>query len=210
MVSTREESVSPSGTISGDQSLETDALLKGARRGLGFRNGRWRKLPSFSDAVVSKELVHHPLWLGKVLTYADRPPFPPKRTPNVVFVDAVSGYRGVLERVPAVDRDIHASRDETKSVIDSQEQAKRYVRAVLHTVNRGYVLKKPQHELTSLELVLLPLWQVKLNLDESRVVYVNAVTGEPESYMARLWGTGSWRSLDDVALAPLRPPRSKP
>src|SRR5699024_5515603 len=139
---------------------------------------RWRGLGELRQAVTGQELIYHPLWMGKVLTFADRPPFPPKRIPNAAFVDAVSGYRGVLERIPDVDPGTPDDGQQVPPVIDTKQRAGRYVQAVLHTVNRGYVLKKPQHQLASLELLYLPLWKVTLQAPQSRVVYVNAVTGE--------------------------------
>ena len=205
MVENSDSAASTSGTLGTGKDVDPEVLLKGVRQGLGLK---WRRhrLDSLQTAITGKELVYHPLWLGKVLTFADRPPFPPKRTPNVVFIDAVSGYRGVLERVPAVDGGRQGVGTQVEAVITSRTRAERYVRAVLHTVNRGYVLKKPQHELVSLDMVWLPLWKVSLNVDRPRLVHVNGVTGEPESYMAQLWGSESWLALDEGALAPLRAP----
>lgn len=199
-VSTRETLTA--GTIGTGSVLGADDLLKGVRRALGRKGRRSRNLSTIRQSIRKQELIYHPLWLGRILTYADRPPFPPKKSPNVVFVDAVSGYRGVLERVPAVQWHPEGQREPVRTVISTSRQAERYVRAVLHTVNRAYVLKKPEHELVSLDLVRLPLWQV--NLGEQRVVYVNAVTGEPESYLAGLWGTKTWLSVDNAELAPLK------
>lgn len=198
----------PSGTIGAGRVLQPQDALKGVRRALGRQGWRWRNPSTLRNAISKEELIHHPLWLGKILTYADRPPFPPRKTPNVVFVDAVSGYRGVLERVPAVEWDSPGKAAAVRTVISTPHQAEKYVRAVLHTVNRSYVLKKPEHELVSLDLVLLPLWQLTLDLDQRRVVHVNAVTGESESYLAELWGKDSWLSVSDEDLAPLRHQRN--
>jgi hypothetical protein len=182
---------------------EPDFLLKAVRQSLGMKGWRWRGLTELRDAVIDQELLYHPLWLGKVLTLADRPPFPPKRVPNAAFVDAVSGYRGVLERIPDVNYGACDGGQQVKAVIDTEQKARRYVQAVLHTVNRGYVLKKPRHQLASLELLSMPLWRVTVEVPERRVLYVNAVTGEPETYMARQWESTKWLSLDSDALAPL-------
>lgn len=203
MTSTKDRALSPSGVVGTGRNLQPEALLKGAREGLGLRKWKWRNLQRLESAVAEQELFYHPLWLGKVLTFADRPPFPPKQTPNVVFVDAVSGYRGVLERVPSVEG-TSGNGTQVPAVIDSPKRARPYVQAVMYTVNRGYVMKKPTHELVSLDLVQLPIWKVTLSLEAEHVVYVNGVTGEPETYMARLWKSDAWRSLDRESLAPLR------
>lgn len=194
----------PTGTIGAQKTLEPDALLKAVRKSLGVKGWRWRRLADMRAAVIDQELIYHPLWLGKVLTLADRPPFQPKRIPNAAFVDAVSGYRGVLERIPEVN---YGARDDgrpVKALIDSEQQAKPYVQAVMHSVNRGYVLKKPQHQLASLELLHMPLWKVTVEVPDRQTVYVNAVTGEPENYMARQWGSRDWLALDPDTLAPLK------
>ena len=193
----------PTGTIGVQRALEPDVLLKAVRQSLGMKGWRWRRLGELRRAVIDQELVYHPLWLGKVLTLADRPPFPPKQVPNAAFVDAVSGYRGVLERIPEVSRGADEAGRQVKPVINTEQQATRYVQAVMHTVNRGYVLKKPQHHLVSLELLHLPLWKVTAEVPERRAVYVNAVTGEPETYMALQWESGKWLPLDTDALVPL-------
>lgn len=196
--------ITPTGTIGPQMTLGPDALLKAVRQSLGFKGWRWRRLTDLRQAVTDQELIYHPLWLGKVLTLADRPPFQPKRVPNAAFVDAVSGYRGVLERIPEVDHATHDDGRQVKPLINTEQQAERYVQAVMHTVDRGYVLKKPQHQLASLELLHLPLWKMTVEAPEQRVVYVNAVTGEPETYLARQWASGAWLALDTDALAPLQ------
>lgn len=204
MAASRNTRSHPSGIIGTGEDLDPVIVLKGIRESLGVKKWRWRDLSKLRDAITKQQLIHHPLWLGKVVTYADRPPFPPKKTPNVVFVDAVSGYRGVLERVPTVTEGIGGDNEmQVSPVIVASAHAEQFVQAVLHTLNRGYVLKKPKHELAALDMVLLPLWKVTLDLDKPHTAYLNAVTGEPESYLARLWGSDSWLSLDDDALAPL-------
>ncbi|WP_147383476.1 hypothetical protein [Nesterenkonia natronophila] len=197
--------VTPIGTIGTASALDPDLLLRAVRKSLGVRGWRWHRLSELRESVTDQELIYHPLWLGKVLTLADRPPFPPKRIPNAAFVDAVSGYRGVLERIPEVSHGTNDDGRQVKPVINTEQQAKRYVQAVMHTVNRGYVLKKPQHQLASLELLYMPLWKVTAEVPERRVVHVNAVTVEPETYMARQWQSADWLSLDTDALAPLSP-----
>jgi hypothetical protein len=203
MSDSRGPTITPTGTIGAEMAPEPDFLLKAVRQSLGMKGWRWRGLTELRDAVIDQELLYHPLWLGKVLTLADRPPFPPKRVPNAAFVDAVSGYRGVLERIPDVNYGACDGGQQVKAVIDTEQKARRYVQAVLHTVNRGYVLKKPRHQLASLELLSMPLWRVTVEVPERRVLYVNAVTGEPETYMARQWESTKWLSLDSDALAPL-------
>jgi hypothetical protein len=203
MESSNGTTVTPTGTISAAKALDPDVLLKAVRQSLGVRGWRWRRPSELRQCVTDQELIYHPLWLGKVLTLADRPPFPPKQIPNAAFVDAVSGYRGVLERIPEVSPGANDDGRQVKPVINTEHQAKRYVQAVMHTVNRGYVLKKPQHQLVSLELLYLPLWKVTAEVPERRVVHVNAVTGDPETYMARQWQSPDWLPLDTDALAPL-------
>ncbi|NLS09552.1 hypothetical protein HGQ17_05915 [Nesterenkonia sp. MY13] len=182
-----------------EKPLSDKALIAGVRRGLGpIRRFRVSSAQAAS-AITSKTLIHHPMWLAKILTFADRPPFPPKVRPNVAFVDAVSGYRGVMETVPPLweTTDDDASARQIKPKITTEEKAKPYVRAVLDKVDRSYMMKKPRHSIEELNLVYLPLWKVKLALPGApEEMVINANTGEPETYLARQWSSTSWHTLD--------------
>ncbi|WP_150462143.1 hypothetical protein [Nesterenkonia ebinurensis] len=179
--------------------LSDKAFLSGVRRGLGPVR-RFRVSSAQAEAAISsRKLIHHPIWLAKILSYADRPPFPPKVRPNVVFIDAVSGYRGVMETIPPLrdplgDDDAAAHQSALK--ITTAEQTRPYIKAVLDKVDRSYMMKKPRHSIEEITLVYLPLWRVKLDLAEGPdELIINANTGEPETYMADQWSASSWLSL---------------
>ncbi|WP_010530309.1 hypothetical protein [Lentibacillus jeotgali] len=135
------------------------------------------------------ELIYHPFWLAKTLVVADRPPFPPRIQPNIIFVDAVSGYRGVFSKVPPIhDQEIgHSSLIESN--IADKEDAERYVINVQEKqMNPSYILKKPRHEIRELFLVYLPLWKVAiLSGLVNETFFINGNTGESEKFMSERW-----------------------
>ena len=181
--------------LGGGEPVSTDVIVRGARNALGMRRRARTSVREVRAVMVASELVHHPMWIAKVLTYADRPPFSPKVTPNAVFVDAVSGYRGVLETMPAMDQPLPERANRPEATIATAEAAKAYVDAVLQKVNRQYMLRKPRHEIAELLQVALPLIRVRLDLDGGTDVVINGNTGAPETYMASLWGKDDWHDL---------------
>jgi hypothetical protein len=138
------------------------------------------------------ELVYHPFWLAKTLVIADRPPFPPRKQPNMIFVDAVSGYRGVFSRVPPIrNQQLDQSRLVQMRISDKAD-AERYVKNVQEKqINRSYILKKPRHEIRDISLTYLPLWKVAVRSGLiNETFYINGNTGESEKFMAERWQSG--------------------
>ncbi|MFC4557645.1 hypothetical protein ACFO3D_05410 [Virgibacillus kekensis] len=142
-----------------------------------------------NEHTVSKALFYHPIWLAKILLIARRPPFPPKKIPNMIFVDAVSGYRGLISSIPGTVIQEVDPQPLISPKINEQDAVKRYVEDVqINQINRSYVLKKPEYDLRDLSLVYLPLWRVKVESDLlTKEFTINANTGESEEYMSSLW-----------------------
>ncbi|TVT28265.1 hypothetical protein FO441_07590 [Salinicoccus cyprini] len=141
--------------------------------------------------IESSRLIHHPMWIIKNTVVATRRPFKPKRIPNMIFVDAVSGYRGLLSTVPFISEVSVDKNSIVNPVIDEADVA-RYVKDVqTMQIDRSYVLKKPQHEPSEPRLVHLPLWKVVISGDQGREIhYINANTGESEAFMSGRWASG--------------------
>lgn len=134
-------------------------------------------------------LMYHPIWLAKTLVIADRKPFSPKKTPNMVFVDAISGYRGIVSKVPeTADVKVHKNQIVSANINDDNAIVN-YIKDVqTKQINRSYVLKKPRHKIIEYFLVYLPLWMGKVSSHElNKEFTINANTGESENYMASLW-----------------------
>ncbi|RNF39008.1 hypothetical protein [Planococcus salinus] len=151
---------------------------------------------SVKAAIRSQELMYHPMWIAKLLVIADRRPFKPKMTPMMCFVDAISGYRGLMSSVPhAVQNEVEVSQI-VISHIHNEEEVKDYIKDVQHSqINRSYALKKPEHKIVEHFLVYLPLWKVEVEGDVSEEFWINANTGESEAYMASLWKSEKWLRL---------------
>ncbi|SFD89040.1 hypothetical protein SAMN05216238_105160 [Lentibacillus persicus] len=135
------------------------------------------------------ELLFHPFWLAKTLVIADRPPFPPRKQPNMIFVDAVSGYRGVFSKIPPISNREIGDGSIVETFITDTDDAERYVKNVQENqINRSYILKKPMHEIREISLFYLPLWKVSVSselLDET--FFINGNTGESEKFMSERW-----------------------
>lgn len=143
----------------------------------------------------SLQLIYHPFWLAKTFVIAARPPFPPKKSPNMIFVDAVSGYRGIFSQIPPItDQKISKAQLQT-GMIRTKKEAKKYVKDVqIDQINRMYLLKKPEHEVIDLDLYYMPIWKVIIHTPLLKKIYfINANTGEPENFMAE-----KWRTKDDL------------
>jgi|SRR5690625_1085827 len=139
--------------------------------------------------TTNTALKYHPIWLAKTLVIADRKPFAPKKTPNMVFVDAISGYRGIISKIPeTAEVKVHKNQVISANIIDDNAIVD-YIRDVqVKQINRSYVLKKPRHEIVEYFLVYLPLWIGKVSSQEMvKEFTINANTGESEEYMASLW-----------------------
>src|SRR5690625_3082941 len=146
--------------------------------------------------MTNQELFYHPLWIAKTLVIAGRSPFPPKKIPKMIFVDAISGYRGMLSTVPDMV-DIDVKPKELNEVGITAEEAEKYIKDVQEKqINRSYVLKKPDHQLVELSLVHLPLWKVIVKSDVvNKEFIINANTGESEEYMGNFWQESKWMRI---------------
>lgn len=146
--------------------------------------------------ITDKELFYHPLWIAKNLVIATRRPFPPKKIPKMIFVDAISGYRGMLSTVPETVS-IHVKPEHLTNIGIIEEDVKKYIKDVQEKqINRSYVLKKPDHKLIELSLVYLPLWRVNVKSDMlNKEFIINANTGESEEYMVTFWQENKWMRI---------------
>ncbi|MBP2004845.1 hypothetical protein [Halobacillus andaensis] len=145
--------------------------------------------------ITSTKRVYHPMWVAKLLVIADRKPFPPRKKPNMVFVDAVSGYRGLFPTVPPMnDREVENG-EVVPAQLTKQQVEETYILDIQQNqINRSYVLKKPSYQLEELFLTYLPLWNVHVDSSYlTKEFIINANTGESEEYMSQLWGSGKWR-----------------
>ncbi len=175
----------------GDTALIGEAeLYKFVQKALPIK---FRMNKSLDETVLKQsgkaELIYHPFWLAKTLVIAERPPFQPKKLPNMIFVDGVSGYRGVFSKVPAMSELEVNKMDVQPLVITNEEEAKKYIQDVqVRQINRSYLLKKPKHEIVEISIGYVPIWKVLVRTPMfHETFYINANTGESEKYMAQRW-----------------------
>src|SRR5699024_10637574 len=135
------------------------------------------------------ELIYHPFWIAKTLVIADRKPFPPKKSPNMIFIDGVSFYRGLFANIPELTEvSLHGKSTIVQSNL-LKSDVSRYVKDVQYSqINRTYLLKKPQHKIVDYFITYLPLWTAAINSPYwQKKLYINANTGEIESHLSHLW-----------------------
>lgn len=143
------------------------------------------------EHTTSSSLLYHPFWMVKNLVVADRPPFPPKKIPRMIFVDAVSGYRGIFSHVPPVSEEAVDEGLIVQPFIQENE-VDRYTEDVrAKQINKQYLLKKPRHEQVETALVYLPIYKVVVESNEiNKIFYINGNTGESERFLSERWKSG--------------------
>ena len=147
------------------------------------------------EHIKQIKLVYHPMWVAKLLLLADRKPFPPKKIPRMCFVDAVSGYRGLLSAVhPTTTIDVGFNEGIVIKSKITEQSVKKYIKDVQERqINRQYVLKKPEHRIVDYFLVHLPLWKIKVESDLLKKEFIiNGNPGESEEFLASQWTTSKW------------------
>lgn len=183
--------------ILGEDSIQEHELPKYMYKGLKPSLKLNKKLDEnvIKKGIVKSEKVYQPMWIVKMLIIADRKPFPPKIKPNMVFVDAISGYRGLFPNVPPVTQQKVASSKVKDATITKQELLEKYLINIQEKqINRNYVLKKPRYEVKEAEVVYLPLWLIEVDTDFfTKTFLINGNTGESEDLLKKLWKSNEWK-----------------
>ncbi|ARI77885.1 hypothetical protein [Halobacillus mangrovi] len=150
---------------------------------------------TLKQGITKKEKIYHPMWIVKMLIIADRKPFPPKIKPNMAFIDAVSGYRGLFPNVPPITPTEVSDSKVRRAEITKQELLSKYIVDVQDKqINRNYILKKPRYEIKAIDLVYLPLWKVDVDTNFlTKTFIINGNTGESEELLLKLWNSTEWR-----------------
>ncbi|MFG6146897.1 hypothetical protein [Halobacillus sp. B23F22_1] len=163
--------------------------------GIQMKMNRSISADYIKNHIARTKRVYHPMWVAKLLVIADRKPFPPRKKPNMVFVDAVSGYRGLFPTVPAMNEGEVETGEVVPAQLTKQQVKETYIQDIQQNqINRSYVLKKPRYQLEELFLTYLPLWKVQVDSDYlTKEFFINANTGESEEYMSKLWRSVEWR-----------------
>lgn len=167
-----------------DQSI---AVPKMIYRNLSLRERLNRKIDIdyISKNIVEKKFYYHPFWVAKLLVIAERKPFSPKVTPQMVFIDAITGYRGILSSVPYVKEDDVDSIDLMKPFISSEERVQKYIIDIqINQINNLYMIKKPIYETKDVALHYIPFYKVQVKSPLiNKELLLNVNTGEHEDYL---------------------------
>ncbi|QQK77735.1 hypothetical protein HUG15_20535 [Salicibibacter cibarius] len=180
--------------IKGKEMIAEEQLDSMIYKSLRWRQKRTMPRRAIHQYISEKHYFYHPMWIIKLLIIAERKPFPPRITPNMAFVDAFSGYRGLFTNVPPTEQKLVKDGALVTPKIETEDQVDKYVKQVQRNINRKYLLKKPKYEIKDTFLVYLPLWFTELKIKGRKQSFIfNANTGESEEYMARLWKSSEWK-----------------
>lgn len=76
-----------------------------------------------------------------MLVIAERKPFPPRVTPNMGFVDAVSGYRGLFTSVPPF-QSVNSDGLVARPILQSEDQLQPYIQDLQSQINKKIFTKE--------------------------------------------------------------------
>lgn len=177
----------------GTKNISHQLLVKSIYKSLGMKTKLNKNItPAYIEHhIQSKQLIYHPIWMVKNMVLAGRPPFPPKKIPRVIFVDAVSGYRGLFSHVPHLRTEKQSAGEVITHQIDETSLEKYISDVQAKQINRAYLMKKPRHVREGTTLAYLPIWKVSVKSDlVNHVFFINANTGENEQFMSDRWKSG--------------------
>lgn len=134
-----------------------------------------RRLGAMDPNSVTATLCYKKLYFLKVMAYASRVPFPPKKRPYVVFFDSYLSLNGVTYGVPEYEKknvpDSAVLPD--KVTRESFEQQQNYI--IEQRVLKQYLLKRPEIKVEGIEEIYLPYYKCTFN---GKVTFINAATGK--------------------------------
>jgi len=134
-----------------------------------------RKLGAMNTSSVRSGLCYKKMYFMKVMAYASRVPFPPKKRPYVIFYDSYLSLGGMTYGVPEYEKKI-VNDDlivQDKVTRDSFEDQKDNF--IERFILKQYLLKRPDIKVEGIEEIYLPYYRCTFN---GREVYINAATGK--------------------------------
>ncbi len=129
--------------------------------------------------VVKAELCYKKIYFIKMMAYAARTPFKPKKTGYVVYYDSVMDKGGLTANIPetnimTVSDDIVF--ESVHTLEDLQEKKADFIEKF---ILKNYLLKRPDLEEIGIEEVHLPYWSCKfVPNDKQEGILINAATGK--------------------------------
>lgn len=130
--------------------------------------------------LLETQYVLHPFWFIKVAAYADRLPFSPKLRRHVLYIDAVTGERGLTDRFPEIEKKTRTGKKIVPPLLKDEDVKQMTEELIENLILRTYLLKRPRIEVAGRELVYLPHYQVRVNVRDGEIhsLSVNALSGE--------------------------------
>lgn len=145
---------------------------------MGLAKKRTRRL-RIEPKVLKAELCYKKLYFIKIMAYAARTPFKPKKIGYVLYYDSVVGKGGLTENVPETNIMTVSEDIVFKSVYTFEDLQKKKADLIEKFVLKNYLLKRPDLEEIEIEEVYLPYWSCEfVPNDKQESILINAATGK--------------------------------
>ena len=134
-----------------------------------------RRLGAMNESSIDVSLCYKKMYFLKVMAYASRVPFPPKKRPYVVFYDSYLSLSGATYGVPEYEKKSVPDNAiiPDKVTLDSFKQLQDSI--IEQRVLKQYLLKRPEIKVEGIEEIYLPYYKCTFNGREN---FVNAATGK--------------------------------
>jgi len=128
--------------------------------------------------VTEAELCYKKMYFVKIMAYASRIPFPPKKIGYVIYYDSVLDRGGLTDHIPetkVIDVDNHLIFESIYTLEDLQKKKADFIEKY---ILKNYLLKRPDLEEKGTEEVYLPYWTCKFAPNKKQEgILINAATG---------------------------------
>lgn len=161
-----------------DIKVADNKKLISKERAISLAEKKARRL-RIEPTVVEAEVCYKKMYFLRIMAYAARTPFKPKKTGYVVYYDSVMDKGGLTAYVPEtkvikVANDVVFESEYTLE--DLQEKKAGFIEKF---ILKNYLLKRPDLEEMGTEEVYLPYWTCKFAPnDKQEGILINAATGK--------------------------------
>jgi hypothetical protein len=130
--------------------------------------------------ILEAKPAYYPFWFIKAEAYADRSPFSPKLRRHVLYIDAMTGDRGLTNQFPKIEQKSKTKIDVLSPRFNKEKVDNLINELVEDFILRPYLLKRPTVKIVGKELIYLHYYlvNVKTKSDVRYSLSVNSLSGE--------------------------------
>lgn len=129
--------------------------------------------------IREAELCYKKLYFIKIMAYAARTPFKPKKTGYILYYDSIMNSGGRTGSVPEANLIQVSDSLVIDSVYNLNDLHKEKANYIEKFILKNYMLKRPELEEVGIEEIYLPYWKcIFTPNDKQESVLINAATGK--------------------------------